>query len=232
MRLFFLLLIVSFSIEAQIKRVELQIKTDDKISVHGFSYWKELKIKSTDTSFSYPLHTKNPDIIPNLKTGNYTITITSVFNTLVSKKANLQKKITLLKFTGLATTYHKALDVPNLTEKIKLHDTLYIIYNTPRNDESNHVKIAITKNKDGFAAILYEGLTSTVFSTMQFNPDLYKHVVEFETSGKKANSPKAETTDNKEVYTIELNKETTSFIIPGTWGGLDKLRAILFIVQK
>jgi|SRR6185437_1507047 len=232
MRLFFILLIFSFSIKAQTKRVELEIKTDDKISVHGFSYWKELKIKSADTFFSYPLHTKNPDIINNLKAGNYTITVTSVFNTHISKKVSLQKKTTLFKFAGLATIYHKAPDAPSLTEKIKLNDTLYIIYNTPRNDENNNIKLAITKNKDGFVAILYEGLTSTVFSTMQFNTDLYKHVVEFETSGKKANSPKAETTDNKEVYTIELKKETTSFIIPGTWGGLDKLRAILFIVQK
>ena len=232
MRFVFLLIILSFSLKAQIKRVELQIKTDDKISIHGFSYWKELKIKSIDTSFNYSLHTKNPDVISNLKTGNYTITAISVFNTQISKKVNLQKKTTLVKFTGLATTYRTALETTNLTEKIKLHDTLYIIYNTSRNDENNNVKLAITKNKDGFAAILYEGLTSTVFSTMQFNPDLYKHVVEFETSGKKVNSPKAETTDNKEVYTIELNKETTLFIIPGNWGGLDKLRAILFIVQK
>lgn len=232
MRFFFLLLVFSFSVKAQTNRVELQVKADDKISVHGFSYWKELKIKSADTSFNYPLHIKNPDVIPNLKTGNYTVTLVSVFNTQISKKITLQKKTTLLKFTGLATTFHKALDTPNLTEKIKLHDTLYIIYNTPRNEENNTVKLAITKTNEGFTAILYEGLTSAVFSTMQFKPDLYKHVVDFETSGKKLNSPKAETTDNKEVYTIELNKEITSFIIPGTWGGVDKLRAILFIVQK
>ncbi|HTA63839.1 MAG TPA: hypothetical protein VK835_15355 [Bacteroidia bacterium] len=232
MRFLFILLALSFSASAQTKRVELQIKTDDKISVHGFSYWKELKIKSADTSFSYPLHTKNPDVIPNLKAGSYTVTVVSVFNTRVSKKVNLQKKTTLLKFTGLATTYRKAADATNLTEKIKLNDTLYIVYNTPRNDEENNVKIAITKNKEGYETILYEGLTSTVFSTMQFNPSLYKYVIEFETSGKKANSLKAETTDNKEVYTVELNKETSSFIIPGTWGGLTKLKGILFIVQK
>jgi len=232
MRFFFLLIILSFSVKAQTKRVDLRIKTDDKISVHGFSCWKELKIKSADTFFSYPLHTKNPDVIPNLKTGNYTVTAVSVFNTQIHKKISLLKKSTLVKFAGLETIYHKALDTPALTEKIKLHDTLYIIYNTPRNEENNNVKLAITKNKDAFTAILFEGLTNTVFSAMQFKPDLYKHVVDFETSGKKLNSPKAETTDNKEVYTIELNKETTSFIIPGTWGGLDKLRAILFIVQK
>ena len=232
MRFFFLFIILSFSVKAQTKRVELQIKTDDKISVHGFSYWKQLQIKSADTIFSYPLHTKNPDVIPNLKAGNYTITVVSVFNTQVRKKVNLQKKTTLVKLTGLANIYHKTPENSTITEKIKLNDTLYIIYNTPRNDGDNNVKLGITKNKDGFAAILYEGFTNTVYTAMQFNADLYKYVVEFETSGKKASSPKAETTDNKEVYTIELNKEVTSFIIPGTWGGLDKLKAILFIVQK
>jgi hypothetical protein len=232
MRFFSLLLILSVSVKAQTKRVELQIKTDDKISIHGFSYWKELQIKSADTSFNYLLHTKNPNAIPNLKAGNYTVTIVSIFNTQVSKKVNLQKKSTHVKFTGLATTYHKAADVTNITEKIKLHDTLYIIYNTPRNDKDNNVKLAITKNNNGFEAILYEGLTNTVYSTMQFDTNLYKYVIEFETSSKKLNSAKAETTDNKEIYTIELNKEITSFVIPGKWGGTDKLRAILFIVQK
>jgi len=54
----------------------------------------------------------------------------------------------------------------------------------------------------------------------------------YKSGGKKANSPKTETKDDKEIYSIELNKEITSFIIPGTWGGLNKLRALLFIVQK
>ena len=232
MRFFLILLALSFSVKAQTKRVELQINTDDKISVHGFSYWKELKIKSADTSFSNSLHAKSPEVIPNLKAGNYTVTVVSIFNTQVSKEVNLQKKATLLKFTGLATTYHKATEKQNLTEKIKLHDTLYIVYSTPRNEENNNVKIAITKNNEGYMAILYEGLTNTIFAYQQFNANSFKQVVDFEISGKKLNSPKAETTDNKEVYTIELNKETSSFIIPGAWGGLNKLRTILFIVQK
>src|ERR1700756_929547 len=232
MRFFFVLAILFFTAKAQTKRVELQIKADDKISVHGFSYWKELIIKSADTLFTYPLHIKNPDIIPNLKTGNYMIIVVSVFNTQVHKKVNLQKKTTLVKFEGLADKYHKAADTLNITEKIKLHDTLYIIYNTSRNDENNYVKLAVTKNKDGYAAILYEGLTNSILTNQQFNADLYKKVIEFEISGKKESSRKTETTDNKETYTIELNKEITSFIIPGTWGGLDKLRAILFIVEK
>ncbi len=232
MRLFFILFVISFSAISQTKRVELQIKTDDKISVHGFSYWQQVNIKSVDTSFSLSLHKKNPDVISNLKAGNYTVSVTSVFNTQVSKKVSLQKKTTLLKFTGLSSIYHKEVENINLAEKIKLNDTLYIIYNTSRNDENNNVKIGITKTSTGFTALLYEGLTATIFSSMQHPKDLYKYVVEFETSARKANSPKAETTDNKEVYTIELNKSINTFIIPGAWQGLDKLRGILFAIQK
>jgi len=232
MNFFSILFLISFSVLAQTKRVELQVKTDDKISAHGFSYWQQLNIKSADTSFSISLHKKNPDVISNLKAGNYTVSTTSVFNNHVSKKVSLQKKSTLLKLTGLSATYHKTLDNILISDKIKLNDTLYIIYNTSRNDENNNVKIGIAKTSTGFTAILYEGLTSTIFTTMLCPKDLYKNVIEFETSAKKSNSPKAETTDNKEVYTIELNKEINTFIIPGTWQGLDKLRAVLFAVQK
>ena len=232
MKFFSILFFLSFSLLAQTQRVELQVKTDDKISAHGFSFWQQLNIKSADTSFSLPLHKKNPDVVSNLKTGNYIVSVTSVFNHHASKKINLQKKSTLVKLTGLSAVYHKEEGVINLTEKIKLNDTLYILYNTSRNDENNNVKLGITKTNTGFTAILYEGLSPMVFSTMLCPNDLYKNVIEFEKAAKNANSPKAETTDNKEVYTIELNKAYHSYIIPGTWQGLDKLRAILFAIQK
>ena len=231
MKFFAFLFLISVSILAQTKRVELQVKTDDKISAHGFSYWQQLHIKSADTSFSIFLHKKNPDIISNLKAGNYIVSAVSVFNTHIDKKISLQKKITPIKITGLANVYHKETETTNLTEKIKLNDTLYIIYSSPR-DINAPIKLGITKTNTGFTALLYEGLTAKVFSSMQCPNDLYKYVVEFETLAKKTNSPKAETTDNKEIYTIELNKAINTFIIPGTWQGLDKLRAILFAVQK
>ncbi len=232
MRNFFIVFIaLSFSLTAQTKRVELQIKTDDKISVHGFSYWKELKITSADTTFTYSLHTKNPDVISNLKQGSYTIRVSSVFNTHVSKKTNLQKKITLVNFCGLPKVYHQPANNVNLTEKIKLHDTLYILFSTNR-DNINAEKIGITKTGIGFTAILYEGITNNVFTYMQCPNDLYKFVTEFEASLKKANSPKAETAPTKEVYSIELNKEVSSFIIPENMNGLDRLKAILFAVQR
>jgi hypothetical protein len=67
---------------------------------------------------------------------------------------------------------------------------------------------------------------------MQFKDVLYSTVINFEKDGKKANSPKAETAPKADIYTIELNKEIVSFIIPGDWGGLDKLKAVLFIVEQ
>ena len=209
----------------------MQIKTDDKISIHGFSYWKELKITSKDTSFTYPLHTKNPDVISNLKQGNYTVTISSVFNTRSSKKVALQKKSTLLKFTGLPMVYHQNLDGIKLTDKIKLHDTLYIIYSTTKEGASSE-KLGITKTENGYTAILYDGITNIVFNYMMITPNQYKYVVEFETDLKNKNAPKAETAPVKEIYTIELNKEISTFIIPENNNGIEKLKAILFIVQR
>ena len=232
MRNYFLIFIAfCFSVKAQTKRVELQIKTDDKISVHGFSYWKEIKIASKDTSFTYPLHTKNPDVIPNLKQGNYEVTIQSIFNIRVSKKIVLQKKVTLLKFTGLPMVYHQNLDGIKLSNKIKLHDTLYLVYSTTKEGTESE-KLGVTKTVDGFKALLYEGLTNTLLNQMMITANQYKYVVEFEENLKNKNAPKAETAPIKEVYTIALNKEINSFIIPENNNGIEKLKAILFIVQR
>jgi|GEM_PF-2334163 len=228
---FFAFIALCFSVKAQTKRAELQVKTDDKISVHGFSYWKELKINSKDTSFTYPLHTKNPDVIPDLKQGNYTVTVSSVFNIRVSKKVNLQKKSALLKFTGLPGMYKPAAAGVNLSEKIKLQDTLYIIYSTTK-DGVESEKLGLTKTENGFTAILYEGLTAKVFNYMMITPNQYKYVIEFETALRNKNAPKAETAPVKEIYTVALNKEINTFIIPENNDGIEKLKAILFIVQR
>lgn len=228
---FFVFLLICFSAKSQTNHVSLKLMADDKISVHGFSYWQEFTLTSKDTSITYSLHTKNPDLIPNLTKGNYMVTLISVFNTRVSKKINLKKKSTLLNFTGLSALYHKKSDTTNLSETLKLNDTLYIIYSTTKNEVRNE-KIGITKTKTGFTALLYEGLTNTVFTYMQCPPALYHFVNDFETSIKNKNSPKAETAAQKEVFTIELNKEISSFIVPGYNNGLDRLKAVLFAVQR
>jgi hypothetical protein len=212
-------------------RLPLSVKTDDKITIHGFCYWQELHVKSKDTSFIHRLHSGNPDLIKNLKPGTYVLTAISLFNHHISKKVELNKKTPLIKIGGMEAFYTRIPETQTLSEKLKLNDTLYIIYSTSSN-ESIKEKIGITKTKAGYVAIQYVGLSNKIFQEMQFRDEFYKQVIKFETEGKKTNSPKAETAPKAEVFTIELNKEIISFIVPGENGGLDPLKAALFIVEQ
>ena len=221
---------IYFSLNAQ-KRADLQLKTDDKISVHGFSYWQNIHISSKDTSFTVALHKKNPDVLPHLKLGTYTISIQSVFNTSVSKKISLKKNPTLANITGISTAFHKVSDTTFLTKRLKANDTLFIIYSTSQNSIENQ-KIAIVKTKTDITAIMYDGLTNQVFSYMHCSPNLYEHVINFENDCKTHSNPKAETAPNKDICTLALKKEITTFIIPENRNALDKLKAILFAIQK
>src|SRR5579872_2988206 len=146
----------------------LQIKTDDKPSIHGFSYWQYIKVVSKDTSFIYKLHTANPDVIPDLKAGTYKIAVTSLFNHYSSKKVELNKKTPLLKFAGLASYYTKTTAATNLSQKLKPGDTLFIIYSNNQN-ESEKEKMGITKTKTGYTVIQYKGITNEVFQEMMIN---------------------------------------------------------------
>lgn len=199
--------------------------------MHGFCYWQELKVKGKDTSFTARLHHGNPDEIKGLKPGPYILTAISLFGHTVSKKIDLSKKTPLVNFKGLQKFYKRGPAEQNLSEKLKVNDTLFILFNSSA-DESVKEKIAITKMKEGYKAIQYNGISNQVFQDMQFRPSAYQSVINFEKEGKKANSPKAETAPKAEIYTIELNKEIVSFIVPGEWGGLDKLKAVLFIVEQ
>ncbi len=227
----FCLFFLCSSLFSQNNLLSLQIKTDDKPSLHGFSYWQQIKVVSKDTSFTYRLHTANPDIIKNLKPGTYKIAISSLFNHYISKKIELNKKTPLLKFAGLAAYYTKTPATSNLSEKLKISDTLFIIYSNNQN-ESLKEKMGITKTKIGYTVIQYKGITNEVFQEMMVNEATYKAVIKFETEGKKANSPKAETAPVAEVYSVELNKELTTFIVPGQWDGFNSLKGILLLVEQ
>ena len=98
---FFVFLPLSFF--SQNKRLSLQIKTDNKPSLHGFSYWQQLKISSKDTSFATSFNRSNPDVFKNLKAGTYSITVSSVFNHQVTKKFVLSKKNQLTKINNLTS---------------------------------------------------------------------------------------------------------------------------------
>ncbi len=216
---------------SQSKRLPLQLKSDDKPSLHGFSYWQQIKISAKDTSFTTSLHRANPDVFKNLKAGVYTITISSLFNHHVSKEIALNKKTPLTKITGLTSFYSKTSGSIKLSEKIKLNDTLYIIFSATQN-ESLKEKLAVTKIKNGYNVIQYRGISNEVFQEMQINETTYKSVIKFEAEGKKANSPKAETAPIAEIYTLELNKEITTFIVPGQWNGMSNLKGVLLLVEQ
>jgi hypothetical protein len=227
----FCLCCFSFLSFSQNNLLSLQIKTDDKPSLHGFSYWQHIKVVSKDTSFVYHLHTGNPDVIANLKPGTYKVAVSSIFNHYISKKIGLNKKTPLLKFSGLAAYYFKPKTNANLSEKLKLNDTLFVVYSNTQ-DENAKEKIAITKTQNGYTAIQYAGISNEVVHYMMISAETYKKFVpKFETEGKKNNSPKAETAPLANICSIELNKELVTFIIPGKWDGFDNLKAPLFVVQ-
>lgn len=228
---FFCLAVISASSFSQNNLFSLQIKTDDKPSLHGFSYWQQIKVVSKDTSFTYRLHTANPDVISNLKPGTYKVAVFSIFNHHISKKTELNKKTPLLKFTGVNAYYFKPKTNTNLSEKLKLNDTLFIIYSNTQ-DEKTREKMGIVKTKNGYTVIQYTGISNEIVQTMMVSDATYKHVIKFETEGKKANSPKAETAPVAEANTLELNKEIVTFIVPGTWNGFNNLKATLLLAEQ
>lgn len=227
----FCVIFLTSTLFSQNNRFSLQIKSDDKPTLHGFSYWRNIKITSKDTSFSSSLHRANPDVFKNLKGGTYSITVSSLFNHHVSKKIELNKKTRLIKISGLCSFYIKTNETTSLSEKIKLGDTLYIIFSANQNENLKE-KLAVTKTKTGYAMMQYKGVSNEVFQEMQINENTYKAIIKFENDGKKANSPKGETAPVAEIYTIELNKEITTFIVPGEWHGIDNLKGILLAVEK
>jgi len=213
------------------QRFPLSLKTDDKITMHGFCYWQQLQVKSKDTSFTTHLHRANPDEIKNLKAGTYTLTAVSVFGGKLSKKVELNKKTAPVKWKGLQAFYKRVPEKESLSGKLKLNDTLFILYSSSA-DENAREKIGITKTASGYKAIQYRGISQEVQQEMQFKDEFFKDVVAFEANGKKANSPKAETAPKAEIYTIALRKEIISFIVPAEWNGMNNLKAKLFIAEQ
>lgn len=212
-------------------RISVSVMPDDKITMHGFCYWQNMEVRSKDTSFACKLHHASPDVIKNLQPGTYTFTAQSVFNGHLSKKVSISKKGSSVKLKGLATYYKRSDASTSLSEKIKMNDTLFVVYSSSSN-ENEKEKIGIAKTASGYTAIQYKGLGKDIFQTMQVKETAFAAVKKFEAEGKKSNSPKAETAPIAEIYTIALHKEIVSFIVPGQWHGIDQLKAALFIVEK
>ncbi len=207
----------------------LELSTDDKPTVHGFSYWGEVKITSKDTSFYYALHSSKPDKIEGLKKGIYKVTCTSVFNHSVSLSIELgKKKVSKLKFKGLNSFYKKAPEIINLTERLKNNDTLYIVFSSNHSGILAYEKLGIAKKDGKYTAIQFKGLTSDVFQEMGITDAQFNQVIKFEFQAKKLISNPA--CYAPEIYTMELKGETFLFSDNTcSWKGLDNLKGSLFV---
>lgn len=221
----------SLFVQSQSSRYSITVKTDDRLSMHGFCYWQEMLVKSADTLFTHRLQHGTQNVIRNLKPGKYELTAISLFNGRISKKVDVKKKNILVKMKGLQAYYKRVEGTVSLSEKLKVNDTLFIVYNS-NSDENRKEKIAVTRMKLGYKAIQYVGISSEVFQEMQFKDEFYKQVIKFEQEGKRAHTPKGDAAPKAEIYTLALNREILSFIVPGEWEGLNTLKALLFLVEQ
>ena len=227
--LFIIFYFAPLALFQQSNNYALEIHTDDKSTLHGFSYWGEVKITSKDTSFYYALHSSNPDKIEGLKKGMYTVTCTSVFNHSVSKVVDLgKKKLSKIKFKGLQSYYKKAPEIINLSERIKNNDTLYIIFSSNHSGMIAYEKLGIVKKNGKIIAIQFKGLTSDIFQEAGIAEDQFKDVIKFELEAKKLKANPS--CNNYETYSMELNGEIFSFVDKTcSWQGLNALKASLFV---
>lgn len=211
-------------------RVPLSFKTDEKTTVHGFPYWQEVRVISKDTCFTARIHRGNPDVISNLKPGKYTLQFISLFHHQLNKKTDLSKKTPLAMVKGLQSFYTPAKDTEILAASLKEKDTLFILFSSNA-DENAREMLAITKGKDGYKAIQYEGITPVIKQQMIFDKAFMREVVKCEKACITGNSPKAESAPSAEMYTFELNRKIHSCIVP-EGGGLNILKSKLFIIEK
>jgi hypothetical protein len=229
--LFLISLVFTNFIRAQKDKFQIQITADDKESIHGFSFWNEIKVVSKDTSFYYSLHSYTPDTVTITKKGIYTVSCKSVFNHSISKSVEIKKKgKTKIKLQGMRDFYKHAPEAINLTERVKNMDTLIIICSTG-NPAISYSKIGIVKKDGKYIAMQFKGLTDDIFQVMQISDLQYAEVIKFEAIGKKLKpNPSCET---PETYTIELNREIFSFVDTSCqWHGFDVLKAVLFILER
>lgn len=209
---------------------QLQLKTDDKLSAHSFSYWGEVKIKSADTSFYYALHSTEPDVINLAKPGTYTVTCTSVFGDRITKTMKIKKAKTKLKLKGMSNWYKPSPKLINLSERMKNNDTLFIIHSTGY-PAFSYEKLGVAKKDGKYYAIQYQGLTTDIFQTMQVTEGQFQEVVKFEMLSKEL-KPSPNCTQ-PEIYTLELNKESYSFTDNScSWDGFNNIKAVLLRVEQ
>ncbi|MBS1645748.1 MAG: hypothetical protein JST67_00265 [Bacteroidetes bacterium] len=203
----------------------MHVTIEDQNLVPEYRLWRSLHVSSKDTNFSCTAGTQT---FSSLKQGTYIFTLQSVFNTQIVEKKKINKKTLELLFIQPTKIFKKAADTTFLSKKIKTNDTLFILCKTKVETQ----KIALTQTKNGYTALAYEGEGNQLLSTMHITSDLYQQVIAFEKECKKNSIEKTLTVSNRDLYLINRHKEVSVYFIPEGKNLLDKLKGILFAIQK
>jgi hypothetical protein len=234
MRNFLSILLISFSFFAYSQTSKkITLCTDDKTTMHNFSFWLDVKVKSADTSFFYALHSNKKDVIEVLKEGKYTLTFNSIFGDKITKEIVIGKKAKYkLKVKGLNAVYGKVPTRSNFSDKLNVNDTLYFIYTSQlieRPFEKLFEKMAVTKLPNGrYMAMLFKGLTDEVFMEYGFNEETFSVVKTTEKLLKEKKTGKLA----PDIYTYCLRNAYYSIADPScNLKALDRMKARLFLVE-
>jgi len=212
---------------AQTKKITLS--TDDRITAHNFSFWSDVQVKSSDTSFFYILHSNKKNVVEVLKEGKYTFTFNSIFGDKVTKEIIIGPKTKYkLKVKGLNALYAKVPTTTNFSDKLNIADTLYFIY-SGQLKERPFEKLAVTKLANGnYKAMLFKGLTNEVSMEYGFDEKAFSVVKTTE----KLLKEKKVGDCSADVYTYSLNNTYFTIKDPScSINALDRMKARLFIVE-
>ncbi len=230
MRNFLSILLISFSFFAYSQTSKkITLCTDDKTTMHNFSFWLDVKVKSADTSFFYALHSNKKDVIEVLKEGKYTLTFNSIFGDKITKEIVIGKKAKYkLKVKGLNAMYGKVPTTNNFSDRLSNGDTLYFIYSTTGKDVALE-KMAVTKLANGrYMAMLFKGLTNEVF--MEYGCD--ENTFSVVKSTEKLLKEKKTGNLAPDIYTYCLRNAYYSVTDPScNFKALDRMKARLFLVE-
>lgn len=208
---------------------KISLCTDDKATLHNFSFWLDVQVKSADTSFFYALHSNKKDVIEVLKEGKYTLTFNSIFGDKITKEIVIGPKAKYkVKVKGLNAMYGKVPTINNFSDKLIAGDTLYFIYSTTGTDITFE-KMAVTKLANGrYMTMLFKGLSDEVF--MEYGCD--ENTFSVVKSTEKLLKEKKTGNLSPDIYTYCLRNTYYSIADPScNLKALDRMKARLFLVE-
>ncbi len=210
----------------------INISADDEVSMHGFSFWPEIKLSSSDTTIYYILHARSPEQITDLKPGVYTAKLTSIFGHEIIKTVDLTKKnVATLAFKGLKKYYKKSPVKESFSSTMKVGDSLFIIHNATAVAIPVIDKIAIVKLNDGYKALRYANLAKTPQIQRKIKNELFLQFRDAESHIRNVTNKNQCTTI--ETYSFEMSKKIfTINILDCTGIDLSKLIKEAFIEDE